>query len=112
MAPALDSESLFRNKLSPNFKQEVVQLEELPSPDLEQRWALIRRHCQLVVAEWGNEDKAMRSMRARLMAYSKGFPQSKQLREKFQHIASLAQLDEIAVQHLASVEVVAAATAC
>ncbi|MFL6584945.1 MAG: tRNA dihydrouridine synthase DusB [Chthoniobacterales bacterium] len=94
------------------IKQYLATGEELPSPDLEQRWALIRRHCQLVVAEWGNEDKAMRSMRARLMAYSKGFPQSKQLREKFQHIASLAQLDEIAVQHLASVEVVAAATAC
>ena len=42
----------------------------------------------------------MRSMRARLMAYSKGFPGSKMLREKFQHVASLADLDVIIEEHL------------
>jgi len=36
------------------------------------------------------------------MAYSKGFPGSKLLREKFQHVASLAQLEAIAEAHLAS----------
>jgi tRNA-dihydrouridine synthase B len=74
--------------------------EHLPPPSLEEKWELIRRHCQLAVEEWGNEDQAMRSMRARLMAYSKGFPNSKLLREKFQHIESLAELTEIAADHL------------
>ncbi|MEY2509910.1 MAG: tRNA-dihydrouridine synthase [Verrucomicrobiota bacterium] len=75
--------------------------EHLPSPSFEEKWELIRRHCQLAIEEWGNEDQAMRSMRARLMAYSKGFPNSKALREKFQHVASLAEIDEIAAGHLA-----------
>src|SRR3979411_2926833 len=75
--------------------------EHLPSPSLEEKWKLIQRHCQLAVEEWGREDQAMRSMRARLMAYSKGFPNSKTLREKFQHVSSLAEIDEIAAQHLA-----------
>jgi hypothetical protein len=42
----------------------------------------------------------MRSMRARLMAYSKGFPNSKALREKFQHVSSLAEIEEIAAGHM------------
>src|SRR5436853_1798552 len=74
--------------------------EDLTSPSLEEKWELIRRHCQLAVEEWGREDQAMRSMRARLMAYSKGFPNSKALREKFQHVSSLAEMDDIASQHM------------
>jgi tRNA-dihydrouridine synthase B len=75
--------------------------ENLPSPSLSEKWELIQRHCQLAIEEWGNEDQAMRSMRARLMAYSKGFPNGKALREKFQHVSSLAEIDEIATEHLA-----------
>jgi hypothetical protein len=41
----------------------------------------------------------MRSMRARLMSYSKAFPHAKLLREKFQHVSSLAEIDEIANSH-------------
>jgi nifR3 family TIM-barrel protein len=74
--------------------------QQLPAPGTEEKWELIRRHCQLAVEEWGNEDQAMRSMRARLMAYSKGFPNSKSLREKFQHVSSLVEIDEIASHHL------------
>ncbi len=84
------------------IKHELATGELLPPPDLAERWALIRRHCQLAVEEWQNEDQAMRSMRARLMAYSKGFPNSKALREKFQHVASLAEIDSIAAEHLGS----------
>src|SRR6059058_2421416 len=73
--------------------------EQLPPPSVEEKWELIRRHCQLAVEEWGREDQAIRSMRARLMAYSKGFPNGKLLREKFQHVSSLAEIDEIASQH-------------
>jgi nifR3 family TIM-barrel protein len=78
--------------------------QQLPAPGIEEKWALIRRHCQLAVAEWRNEDQAIRSMRARLMAYSKGFPNGKLLREKFQHVSSLAEIDEIAANHCASSE--------
>jgi nifR3 family TIM-barrel protein len=74
---------------------------DLVPPSLTEKWELIQRHCQLAVQKWGNEDQAIRSMRARLMAYSKGFPNSKSLREKFQHVSSLAEIDEIAWQHMA-----------
>jgi tRNA-dihydrouridine synthase B len=74
--------------------------EHLPPPGIEEKWALIQRHCQLAVEEWGREDQAIRSMRARLMAYSKGFPNGKLLREKFQHVSSLADINNIALQHL------------
>jgi nifR3 family TIM-barrel protein len=74
--------------------------EELVSPSLAEKWQLIQRHCQLAVEEWGHEDQAIRSMRSRLMAYSKGFPNSKSLREKFQHVSTLAEIEEIAATHL------------
>jgi hypothetical protein len=34
------------------------------------------------------------------MSYSKAFPHAKLLREKFQHVSSLSEIDEIASQHL------------
>ncbi len=84
------------------IKHELGTGELLPPPKLIKRWALLQRHCELAVEEWQNEENAMRSMRSRLMAYSKGFPGSKALREKFQHVTSLAQLARIATEHLAS----------
>ncbi|MEY2507611.1 MAG: tRNA-dihydrouridine synthase [Verrucomicrobiota bacterium] len=72
--------------------------EQLAAPSMEEKWELIRRHCQLAILEWRNEDQALRSMRARLMAYSKGFPNGKLLREKFQKVTSLAEIDQIASQ--------------
>ncbi|MGI8891592.1 MAG: tRNA dihydrouridine synthase DusB [Chthoniobacterales bacterium] len=74
----------------------------LPLPEPAEKWALIQRHCELAVEECGVEDLAMRSMRGRLMAYSKGLPASKSLREKFQHVSTLAAVAEIAHQHLAT----------
>jgi tRNA-dihydrouridine synthase len=69
-------------------------------PDAAEKWRLILRHCQLAVREWGAEEPAIRSMRARLMAYSKGFPGSKILREKFQHVSTLADIERIAEEYL------------
>ena len=69
-------------------------------PDTDEKWRLILRHCQLAVREWGTEEPAIRSMRARLMAYSKGFPGSKILREKFQQASTLADVEAIAQGHL------------
>jgi nifR3 family TIM-barrel protein len=72
----------------------------LPAPAPAEKWSLIQRHCELAVAQCGIEDLAMRSMRGRLMAYSKGMPASKLLREKFQHVSRLAEVEEIARFHL------------
>jgi tRNA-dihydrouridine synthase B len=71
-----------------------------PPPDLSEKWNVIKHHCRLAVQEWGAEEPAIRSMRARLMAYSKGFPASKNLREKFQHVSTLSEIAEIAEEHL------------
>jgi len=73
-----------------------------PPPEPPERWALILQHCRLAVAEWKAEEPAMRSMRAKLMAYSKGFTGSKALREAFQHVSSIAEVEEIAERHLSA----------
>ncbi|MGB8342558.1 MAG: tRNA dihydrouridine synthase DusB [Chthoniobacterales bacterium] len=78
--------------------------ELLPAPEPTEKWALIQRHCTLAVEECGIEDLAMRSMRGRLMAYSKGLPGSKLLREKFQHVSTLGEVEEIAHDHLVGLE--------
>jgi nifR3 family TIM-barrel protein len=71
----------------------------LPPPEPAEKWALIQRHCELAVAQCGIEDLAMRSMRGRLMAYSKGMPAGKLLREKFQHVSALLEVAQIAEEH-------------
>ncbi|HWB60882.1 MAG TPA: tRNA dihydrouridine synthase DusB [Chthoniobacteraceae bacterium] len=76
----------------------------LPEPPLEEQWNFIKRHCRLAVerAARGDETVTMHSMRARLMAYSRGMPEAKALRNSFQHISSLAELDEIAGRSIAA----------
>jgi len=69
-------------------------------PTLEDRWKLILRHCELIVQEWGVEEPAIRSMRARLMAYSKAMPEAKRLREKFSQASTLAEVQAIAEENL------------
>jgi len=75
--------------------------EILPPPPLDEQWSLILRHCRLAAARRGAETPAMHSMRARLMAYSRGMPEAKMLREKFAHVSSIAQLEDIAATHIA-----------
>jgi tRNA-dihydrouridine synthase B len=75
-----------------------------PPPEPAEKWELIQRHCELAVEECGVEDLAMRSMRGRLMAYSKGLPGSKLLREKFQHVSTRHEVEEIARDHLEGLE--------
>src|SRR5205809_1559091 len=74
----------------------------LPAPELGQRWNMIIEHCRRHSENWGDEEQAIRSMRARLMAYSKSFPEAKALRKKFQHVATLADVERIAEEHLAT----------
>jgi len=73
----------------------------LPPPALEEQWAHIRRHCAREIEREGSEIHAMQSMRTQLMAYSRGMPDAKRLREQFTHVASLAQLDDIAADNIA-----------
>lgn len=85
-------------------KQYLATGELLPPPEPAEKWALMQRHCMLAVEECGIEDLAMRSMRGRLMAYSKGMPAGKLLREKFQHVSTLREVEEIARDHLVGLE--------
>lgn len=69
----------------------------------EQRFAFMVRHCRLSLTanRWGaSELQVMRAMRNRLMAYTQGMPASKHLRVKFCHIASVAELEDIAADYL------------
>ncbi len=75
--------------------------ELLPPPPLDAQWAHIRRHCTLNAARRGDEVSAMHSMRSRLMAYSRGMPDAKALRARFQHVGTLCELDDIAAENIA-----------
>jgi len=71
-------------------------------PGLDEKWKLILRHCELAIREWGAEEPAIRSMRARLMTYSRAMPEAKRLREKFSHASSLADVEAIAEENLST----------
>jgi tRNA-dihydrouridine synthase B len=92
---AMSSPWIFRE-----IKEYLATGELPPAPSLEQQWAFIRRHCELVIEREGSEKHAMASMRSRLMAYSKGMPEAKHLRNSFAHVSSLAELDRIAEENL------------
>lgn len=71
-----------------------------PAPSLEERWELIREHCIGEIAWRGDEKMALRSMRGRLMAYTKGMSGGARLRERLAHVGSLAGLEDIIAFHL------------
>ncbi len=83
-----------------------IKNEDVDPPSGREKWNVILRHCRLTVEDWGAEDPAIRSMRARLMAYSKGMPEGKSLREKFQHVSTIAEIERIADDHVANCEAV------
>ena len=72
----------------------------VPDPlPLPEQWAFIQRHCALAVEHSGEEPHTMAAMRSRLMAYSRGMPAAKQLREQFSSVSSLEALAAIAETH-------------
>jgi tRNA-dihydrouridine synthase B len=73
--------------------------ELLLAPGLSERWNVVFEHCRRHAEDWGDEEQAIRSIRARLMAYSKNFPEAKALREKFQHVSTVAEIEDIAAAH-------------
>lgn len=83
------------------IKYYLVTGELLPAPALSERWNVIIEHCRRHADDWGDEEQAIRSMRARLMAYSKNLPEAKALRERFQHVSTVGEIEDIAETHQA-----------
>lgn len=75
--------------------------ELLANPSLSDQWALIVRHCRWKADREGSELHAMQAMRSRLMAYSRGMPEAKRLRERFAHISSVGELEAMAEESVA-----------
>jgi tRNA-dihydrouridine synthase B len=65
---------------------------------IEERWELVLRHCRLAVESRrnGTEKQTLTAMRSRLMAYCKGFPGAKELRQKLCQVASVAEVEALA----------------
>ena len=74
----------------------------LPPVPLEERWELVLCHCRMAAESrrYGAERHAIMAMRSRLMAYCKGFPGAKELRQKLCKVESVAQVEDIAAQSL------------
>ena len=86
------------------IKHYLITGERLPPPSLSERWNIILNHCRAQVGEWGVEEPGIRSLRARLMAYSKRLPEAKLLRDKFQHVSTVAEVEDIACKHIVQSE--------
>lgn len=68
---------------------------------LEGKWAFILDHVEReILWRGGLEGDAIKSMRARLMSYTSGLAGGARLREKLQHVATLADLRAVAAAHL------------
>jgi tRNA-dihydrouridine synthase B len=65
---------------------------------LQERWSLILRHCRMAVESkrYGNERQTLIAMRGRLMAYCKGFPGAKDLRQRLCQVDSVAAVEALA----------------
>lgn len=84
--------------------QAAMRGEPIPAdPSLKERWQRVIAHCRAEIAWRGDENFAMRSMRSRLMAYSRGMPQGRHLREALGKVVSLDGLSSIADAHAKAV---------
>jgi nifR3 family TIM-barrel protein len=76
-------------------------IESAPEVGLREKWNFILRHSELEIEWWnGQTEMAMRSMRSRLMAYTRGFPGAARLRGELQHVDHIDRLREIAAAHV------------
>lgn len=84
-------------------KQCLAHGEDAVATGMEERWALIVRHCRMAVSSgrYGNEQQTLTSMRSRLMAYCKGFPGAKGLRQSLCHVSSVGEVEDLAARCLA-----------
>jgi tRNA-dihydrouridine synthase len=68
----------------------------------EQRFELMRRHCQMAITRSSRgEFEVMRAMRNRLMHYTRSLRGGKFLRARFGQIASVVELDDVLASYLA-----------
>ena len=105
---AMQNPWIFRE--AKHFLETGTTLPPVPVPD---RWELIRRHCRLAIdsGRYGNERQTMMAMRSRLMAYCRGFPGAKPLRQQLTSVSSLLELDDIVADSLQRVATAAASSA-
>ena len=82
------------------IKHYLATGEILPDISLELKWKFVLRHAAAVVASRRGEVPAMHSLRARLMAYSRGMPGGKHLRGRMQSVSTLSELETIASDHI------------
>jgi len=80
----------------------ALEGKEVLAPTWEERWKLITTHCAQEIVWRRDEAMGMKSMRSRLMSYTRGMPGGPRLREKLARVASLAELEDIASFHLAA----------
>ena len=78
----------------------------MPEVDVEERWELVIRHCRLAVDSHrnGSEKQTLTAMRSRLMAYCKGFPGAKDLRQKLCHVSSVSEVEDLATYSISRAE--------
>lgn len=81
--------------------RQYLETGQMPlDPSLETQWGHILRHCREAAARSGAEGITMQFMRSRLMAYSRGMPEARDLRLRFSSIASLCELEDLAAEHI------------
>jgi tRNA-dihydrouridine synthase B len=74
----------------------------LPSaPSREEKWQLICDHCSQEIAWRRDERMAMKAMRSRLMAYTRGMPGGPRLRNRLARVETLSELEDLAASDLA-----------
>jgi tRNA-dihydrouridine synthase B len=74
----------------------------LPAVPPEDRWELVIRHCQLAVesGRHGDERQTLTGLRSRLMAYTKGLPGARELRQQLCHVVSVDAVAALAAEAL------------
>ncbi len=77
-----------------------------PPVDLEQRWEMVLLHCRRAVESrrHGDERQTLTAMRSRLMAYCKGFPGARDLRQRLCHVVSVSEIEDLAAFSIQAAE--------
>ncbi len=69
--------------------------EERFRPSLREVFAVFRRHAELLVEFFGDEDRACRDIRKHVAWYGKGYPMGGDVRRALAAVSSLAEIDEL-----------------